>query len=131
MIRRLVWFVAGAVGGAAGTVMAGRRVKRRVRDTVDQMAPTRVARQAGRRVRSSVEGVAEAVRDGRSAMRDKESELRARLQGRAETIAPVDAVFVDGERLQGDDIVVVRGVDSIEVESRESPRRPTRSRRAS
>lgn len=131
MIRRLVWFVAGAVGGAAGTVVAGRRVKRRVRDTVDQMAPTRVARQAGRRVRSSVEGVAEAVRDGRSAMRDKESELRARLQGRAETIAPVDAVFVDGERLQGDDIVVVRGVDSIEVESRESPRRPTRSRRAS
>lgn len=131
MIRRLVWFVAGAVGGAAGTVVAGRRLKRRVRDTVDSLAPVKVARDAGRRVRSSVEGVAEAVRDGRVAMRDKEAELKARLDGRVDPVGPTDAVFVDGERLRADEVVVVRGVDSIEVEGRESSPRSTRGRRAS
>lgn len=131
MIRRLVWFVAGAVGGAAGTVVAGRRVKRRVRDTVDSLAPVRVARDAGRRVRSSVEGVADAVRDGRVAMRDKETELKARLEGRIDPIGPADAVFVDGERLRADQVVVVRGADSIDVEGRETSRRTARDRRAS
>jgi len=125
MIKRLVWFVAGAVGGAAGTVIAGRRVKRSVRNTVDSLGPVKVARRTGRRVRTSVEGVSDAIREGRTAMRDKEFELKARLEGRVSRIDPSAAVFVDGDRVTADEVVIVSNADDSPRPSRRASRDAT------
>lgn len=78
MIKRLAWFVTGVIAGAGSVVLVGRRVKRRVAD----LAPVRVAERALDRTRSSFERVREAVSDGRTAMNEREVELRERLLGR-------------------------------------------------
>lgn len=75
MMKRATWFVAGAATGAAGAVAATRKVKR----TVAQMAPSNVARKGVDAAKAQVHRVTDAVRDGRSAMADRELELRERL----------------------------------------------------
>ncbi len=79
MMRRLTWFAAGAAAGAAGSHYAARKVKR----TAQQLAPTNLARATARRIRNRGVVVADAVREGREAMRAKEAELRARRDGHA------------------------------------------------
>ena len=79
MIKRVTWFVAGAAAGAAGTSYASRKIKKKVA----QLAPARVARGAATRVQSRGHDLVEAVREGRTAMRLKEDELRAERDARA------------------------------------------------
>jgi len=77
MLKRVSWFVSGAIAGIAGAGLA----KRKVKQTAAQLAPTNIAKTAAAKVREKGHDVADAVRDGREAMRAKESELRAKLAG--------------------------------------------------
>ena len=113
MIKRFVWFVGGAAAGVAGTLAAGRRVKRRV----SSLAPVRLARGTGERVRQRIDQVGEVMNDGRRAMRNREAELKARLEGRATALSDIDrpvtdddALLVDGEPIEPGRVVVLRDV---------------------
>jgi hypothetical protein len=75
MLKRVTWFVAGAATGAVGTAAATRKVKR----TVAQLSPENLARRSVGAAKAQAHHVAEAVREGRAAMRNKEQELRERL----------------------------------------------------
>jgi hypothetical protein len=101
MIKRLTWFASGAVAGALGAGAAKRRVKARAQ----ALSPVRVVRGAGQRIH-------DAVSDGRSAMRVKEAELRARRDGRAHRLADEltegDAVLVDGLPVEPGQVIVLR-----------------------
>jgi hypothetical protein len=103
MIKRLTWFLGGALAGAAGAGIAKKKVKQKAAE----LAPVNVARGAAGRVR-------EAVAEGRRAMRAKEAELRARLEGRAGVLADEldegDAVLVDGTPVEPGQVIVLRQV---------------------
>ncbi|MCU1400858.1 MAG: hypothetical protein JWN62_3967 [Acidimicrobiales bacterium] len=106
-MKRVTWFVGGAVAGVAGAGYA----KRKVKETASQLAPVNVAKVAFAKVRDRGADVADAVRDGREAMRAKEAELRARLTGSAEIVEafePDDLVLVDGHRVEPAKVVVLR-----------------------
>jgi hypothetical protein len=106
MIKRLSWFVGGAVAGAAGVGAA----KRKVRRTAAQLSPTAVAKNTAHRVR-------EAVSEGRQAMKAKEAELRGRRDGRVSSLADEltehDAVYVDGVPVEPGQVIVLRDVDDL------------------
>jgi hypothetical protein len=73
-MKKVTWFVAGAVSG----VSAARMAKRKVRQKVQNMSPDHVIKQAVSNARVAANEVVEAMRDGRLAMLAKEIELRAR-----------------------------------------------------
>jgi hypothetical protein len=106
MIKRLSWFLGGAVAGAAGVGAAKRKVKK----TAAQMSPVTVAKGAAQRVR-------DAVAEGRQAMKAKEAELRGRRDGRVSTLADElserDVVFVDGKPVAAGQVIVLRDVDDL------------------
>ena len=108
MIKRLTWFVGGAVAGVASAGYA----KRKVKETASQLAPGNVARTAVAKVRERTHDVVDAVRDGREAMHAKEAELRARLDGSSTTLAdeldPDDSVLVDGRAVEPGQVIVLR-----------------------
>jgi hypothetical protein len=131
MIKRLVWFLSGVVAGVAAVVTAGRRVKR----TVGSITPVKVAGRAVDATRSRIDDLRSAFDEGRRAMRDRESELRARRDGRIEkldagtSIDPIsegDAILVDGTPVSPSRVIVLRQVDEIPSTSRRrvSRRRP-------
>jgi len=103
-MKRLVWFVGGAVAGIAGASAAKKKVKAATADM-----------QAARVVRRVTERVRDAVAEGRRAMRSKEAELSARRDGRLETLADDldagDLVIVDGKPIEPGQVIVVRQVD--------------------
>lgn len=72
MIKRIVWMGFGAVIGASGSVWANRRVRR----FVDRYAPEHVRHRIQNRVRTASGHVRAAVDEGRSAMREREAQLR-------------------------------------------------------
>jgi len=72
-MKRVTWFASGVVVGAAGTVYAAGKVKRKAA----QLKPVNVAKSAVVSVRGRFDDLADAIREGRSAMRDKEAELKA------------------------------------------------------
>lgn len=78
MIKRLMWFTSGVAAGAGAVVLLGKRIRRRVAS----MTPVRVAERGIRRVRAIGDSVRDAVSEGATAMRQREQELRARLDGR-------------------------------------------------
>ncbi|HAP78553.1 MAG TPA: hypothetical protein DCR14_21030 [Acidimicrobiaceae bacterium] len=103
MIKRLTWFVGGAIAGVAGTNVA----KRKVKAAAAELAPVNVARKTRDRVK-------DAVAEGRRAMKAKEAELRARRDGRADSLADAldegDEVFVDGRPVEPGQVIVLRQV---------------------
>jgi hypothetical protein len=103
MIKRMTWFVGGAVAGVAGASVA----KRKVKQAASHLAPKNVVHSATHRVR-------DAFSEGRRAMRAKETELRARLDGRATTLAEDlddgDEVFVDGRPVAPGQVIVLKQV---------------------
>lgn len=111
-MRRVTWFIGGVATGAAGVGYARRTVKRTVRRTATQLAPSNVARGALRKVRQKGRDVEEAVREGREAMRTRERELRARRDGRVETLddqlGPDDQLLVDGQPVEIGRVIVLR-----------------------
>ncbi len=74
MMKRVTWFASGMVAGAAGSVYAGRKLKRKV----ETLKPVNVAKSTVEVVRERTNDLAEAIREGRHAMREKETELRLR-----------------------------------------------------
>ena len=103
MIKRVTWFVSGALAGAAGAGLA----KRKVKQVANRLAPRSVVHGLTGRVR-------DAVAEGRLAMRAKESELQARYDGRVSTLADDleegDAVLVDGRPVEPGQVIVLKQV---------------------
>ena len=116
MMKRLVWFVGGAAAGITGAGLA----KRKVKSVAVEYAPANVAKKAGDRVR-------EAYHEGRRAMKAKEAELRARMNGDVSTLADElddgDSVIVDGVPVEPGQVIVLRQV-------RDARQQPGRRRRA-
>lgn len=107
-MKRLTWFVGGVAAGAAGTNYA----KRKVRSTAAQLSPSKVARSTFDRARQRASAVADAVRDGRDAMHAREDELKARRDGRLDTldghVGPDDQLLVDGRPVEPGRVIVLR-----------------------
>jgi hypothetical protein len=72
-MRRLFWLGVGVVAGASGTVWA----ERKVRNQLDALAPDHLVISAGNKAKSVGRSVADAVVEGRGAMRAREDELRS------------------------------------------------------
>ncbi len=110
-MRRVVWFAGGLVTGAAGVGYA----RRKVVSTARRMAPTNVARTTVGSVRRSGQRVADAVREGRSAARTRERELRAERDGRLvrlrDHLHPEDEVLVDGQPVESGRVILLRRPD--------------------
>jgi len=90
MITRATWFVAGAAVGAVGASYTRRKVKA----VAEQMTPVNVARGVATRARTRGQDLVEAMREGRSAMRAKEDQLRAGRDTDAVAIAPAAQIIV-------------------------------------
>ena len=103
MIKRLTWFVGGAVAGITGAGIA----KRKVKQAATHLAPRNVARGVSDRLH-------DAVAEGRRAMKAKELELRARLDSRVTSLADDleegDEVLVDGRPVQPGQVIVLKQV---------------------
>ena len=86
--------------------------KKKVKETASQMAPVQVAKGAVTKARGAGRAVADALRDGREAMHHHEDELRAKREGRLESledhVAPGDQVFVDGRPVESGRVIVMR-----------------------
>ncbi|MCB9380165.1 MAG: hypothetical protein R2694_11125 [Ilumatobacteraceae bacterium] len=124
MIKRLTWFVGGAVAGVAGTAVA----KRKVKSVAHELAPANVARKTKERLH-------DAWAEGKRAMKAKEAELRAHRDGRRETLADEldagDEVLVDGRPVEPGQVIVLRQVrDRVEQDGGARPRGSRRDRRA-
>lgn len=115
MTKRVTWFIGGLAAGAAGAGYA----KKKVRTTAAQLTPARVVKGAAGRVRESVDHAVDSVREGRRAMKAKETELMARREGRAaslaEVLGPGDEVQVDGVPVDAAQVVVLRDPDRMPV----------------
>jgi molybdopterin converting factor small subunit len=103
MMKRLTWFLGGAAAGIAGASVA----KKKVKAAAAELAPSNIARKTVDRVR-------DAMHEGKRSMRAKEQELRARLDGRADTLADElaegDTVLVDGQPVEPGQVIVLRQV---------------------
>ena len=103
MIKRMTWFVGGAVAGVAGVGVA----KRKMKQAATHLTPKHVVHGVTGRVR-------DAFSEGRRAMHAKEIELRARLDGRATTLADDlddgDEVLVEGRPVEPGQVIVLKQV---------------------
>ncbi len=103
MIKRMTWFVGGAVAGVAGVGVA----KRKMKQAATHLTPKHVVHGVTARVR-------DAFSEGRRAMHAKEIELRARIDGRASTLADDldegDEVLVDGRPVEPGQVIVLKQV---------------------
>lgn len=107
-MKRVTWFVTGVAAGAAGVTYTTRKVKA----TASQLAPSNMARGAATSARRQGRNVIEAVREGRSAMRFREDELRARRDSRVATLddqlEPGDQLLVDGQPVDTARVIVLK-----------------------
>ena len=78
MFRRLFWLVVGAGFGFGISFW----LMRFVRSTVERYSPERVSGDLADAIRSFGKDLREAVAEGREAMRERETELRAQLERR-------------------------------------------------
>ena len=103
MIKRMTWFVGGAVAGVAGVGVA----KRKMKQAATHLTPKHIVHGIGDRLH-------DAFSEGRRAMRTKEVELRGRLDGKAHTLADHlddgDEVLVDGLPVQPGQVIVLKQV---------------------
>jgi len=103
MMKRLTWFVGGAVAGAAGVTVA----KRKVKQAATQLTPKRM-------VNGLTSRVHDAYTEGIRAKRTREIELRARLDGTATSLADDleegDSVLVDARPVAPGQVIVLKQV---------------------
>lgn len=78
MPKRVFWLTVGLSVGAGGTEWARRKARRLRR----RFSPPRLASDMAGALRNAGRGVSEAITEGREAMRQREAELRARLERR-------------------------------------------------
>lgn len=123
-MKRVTWFIGGVAAGAAGVGYT----KKKVKQTANQLAPVNVAKGAAGRVRDQGRLVVDAIREGRDAKNAKEAEMRARYDGRVESLddrlQPGDQLFVDGQPVEPGRVVVLRTADAADAQ-------PSRKRRVS
>ena len=81
MFKRVTWMGVGMVVGAAGAF----RAKRKVTEAVERYLPEQVADRAAASARGLAGTVKAAATEGRTAMRETEAELRARVDARTFT----------------------------------------------
>jgi biotin carboxyl carrier protein len=124
MMKRVTWFVGGVATGAVGVGAA----KRRIRNAAAELTPGQVVKRASGTARRRAQDVTEALREGRRAMRAKELELRARMDGRVTNLADVlddddniDSLIVDGKEVKPGQVIALRQV-------RDDPSRRSRRR---
>ncbi len=79
MFKRAFWFSTGAAVGLGSSVWAGRKVKR----AANRFMPEQVQREVGDRARRIGRDVRAAATEGRTAMREREAELRADVDSSA------------------------------------------------
>lgn len=107
MMKRVSWFVGGAVAGLSGA----RYAKRKVKQTAAHLAPSNIAHKTAAGIRSRVTHVTDAFKDGGVAKRSKEAELRARRDGRISTLADSldadDEVLIDGHPVDAGQVIVL------------------------
>ncbi len=107
-MKRLTWFVTGVAAGATSAGYATKKIKR----TAAQLTPVNVAKSAAGRARQGGQRVVAAVKEGRSAMRDREDELKARRDQRVETLDdhldPGDQLLVDGRPVDSGRVIVLK-----------------------
>ncbi len=103
MIKRMTWFVGGAIAGVAGVGVA----KRKMKQAATHLTPKHI-------VHGITDRVHDAFSEGRRAMRSKELELRGLLDGKAQTLADHlddgDEVLIDGEAVQPGQVIVLKQV---------------------
>lgn len=108
MMKRVTWFAGGVAAGIAGAGYA----KKRIKEAAANVAPAQVAKSAATRVRAKGRDIVDAVREGRDAMNQHEDELRAKREGRLESledhVGPGDKVFVDGQPVESGRVIVMR-----------------------
>jgi len=109
-MKRLSWFISGALAGVASVGYA----KKKVKATASHLTPASLVKSARARMRERRLDVSEALRDGRSAMHDKEAELIARRDGifgsLADELSSDDQVLVDGKPVEPGQVIVLRQV---------------------
>jgi hypothetical protein len=75
LLRRLLWFVTGASVGFGGAMW----IRNRVRRALARVMPEQVSADVARGARHAGSTVRAAVSEGRSAMHDREAQLRQEL----------------------------------------------------
>lgn len=75
MFKRLFWLTVGVITGS----WLSFRLRRRVHETVTRLLPEQVAASASSRARALATDFREAVREGRTAMKEREASLRSEL----------------------------------------------------
>lgn len=78
MFKRVIWMGTGAAMGAGSAFWAKRKVTR----AVERYLPDEMARRASASARTVGRTVRDAASEGRSAMREREAELRAQANAR-------------------------------------------------
>ena len=91
MFRRFFWLVVGAGFGFGVSFW----LMRFVRQTVERYTPERVSADLSSAVRGLGADLRAAVAEGRDAMREREAELRAEVEGRAPGRARFDEVSLN------------------------------------
>ncbi len=131
MMKRATWFVGGVAAGAAGTSYAKRKLTRTVKRTAATLAPSNVARATVQRARRQGRNVVEAVREGRTAMKDREHELTARRDGRVESLderlQPGDRLLLDGRPVDSAQVILLRQPEPTESAAGNRHRRTRRA----
>ncbi len=89
-MKRLFWLSVGAVVGASGTVWA----ERKVRAQLEALQPDHLAVMAQKRVVSFAHQILEATVEGRSAMRERETELKDRYHNPTATEFPAAVIDI-------------------------------------
>ena len=100
-MKRVTWFLGGALVGAVGADAA----KKKVKSTAASLSPAVVAKKTGTRLRG-------AAAEGGRVLRAKEQEFRARRDGRATNLTDafddIETVMVDGRPVEPGKVVVLR-----------------------
>jgi hypothetical protein len=109
MMKRVVWFTAGAVAGIGGSAYA----KRKAREAAHRYRPVSLAKGA-------VDRVTDAVREGRAAMAAREAELRAAQEAEIDAVDVLPVVVMETTALE-----VVRPAPT-DRRARSGPRRRSR-----
>ena len=121
-MKRIVWFAAGAAAGAGGTVYAGKKVKRVAHEAAEKLKPVNVAKSAVSSAGRAGRSLVDALREGRAAAAERESELKAVRDSKGSSVdgastpparggadpTPVQIVVVDAR-----DADVLRGLEQV------------------
>ena len=123
MMKRVTWFVSGAIAGVAGASYT----KKKVKATASQLAPSNIAKNAVAKVKDKGHDVIDAVRDGRDAMKEKEAELRARLgsDGDNDNDEPttIEVIATEAVPVKPGQVIVLQQIRDNEING---PRRTSR-----